>query len=606
MHTVILSTQDNHIHLRFPSNLSTEDTNSINSWWQEYRVALDPGLYIVPIQIFLIKRGWFSIHWVNKGYLLLDKDKEVSGLLKKVEIQKHLFIELANKNNRVYNPILDTLPLKRKLLQFQNENVQALISMSSGANFSVPGSGKTFMTLAVWSFFREQIPHLLVICPKSAFESWCEEARDTLNVPTRVNEFDESINPQTDILYLNYEQLENESKLNRICKWMRQSPTMLVIDEAHRIKGGSASVRFRACKKLADNSARIDLLTGTPMPQGYEDLRNLFSLSWVAIRPPLLSNNFFESLSNGGIFVRTTKTDLNLPDLSVSEIDLEMSPIQSQIYRALRRDFATRFGIGKNDRAFFARRGKAAMGLIACASNPGLLNSRYPEDIALGLTWPPLALAGTEELINVLQDYHHHEVPIKFKWVIEKVSTLASKDKKVIIWTSFIGNIQALSSYLKKFKPVIIYGATPKDDRVTELERFRNDRECSVLITNAQTLGEGISLHHVCHEAIYIDRSYNANLYLQSIDRIHRLGLDAHQITNVHILRSNETIDQRVSRRLQIKIERMARVLGDGHLNISSIVQADEMVNVPEEMLAMDEEDFNDVLKDALEHLKKS
>lgn len=606
MYTVILSAQDNHIHLKFPLNLSIEDNNSVNTWWQEYTVSSDPGVFIVPIHIFLIKRGWFRTHWANKGYLLLDPGKTVAELIHKVELQQNSFMELATQNNRVFNPILEELPLKRKLLKFQNENVQALISMHSGANFSVPGSGKTFMTLAVWSFFREQIPRLLVVCPKSAFESWLTEARETLKVPTLVREFDESIHPKTDILFINYEQLENESKLNRISRWMGQWPTMLVIDEAHRIKGGSASVRFRACKKLAATSSRIDLLTGTPMPQGYEDLRNLLSLSWGAIRPHLLSNDFLGSLSNGGIFVRTTKTDLKLPDLGVSEIDLQMSPIQSEVYRALRRDFASRFSIGTNDRAFFARRGKAAMGLIACASNPGLLNSRYSEDIALGLTWPPLALAGTEELINVLHDYQRHEVPIKFQWVIEKVSTLASKGKKVIIWTSFVGNIQALSSYLRKFKPAIIYGAISKDDRETELNRFRSDSECSVLVTNAQTLGEGISLHHTCHEAIYIDRTYNANLYLQSIDRIHRLGLHPDQITKVHILRSNETIDQKISRSLQRKIERMAQVLGDEHLNVYSMVQADEMVNIPEEMLGMDNEDFNEVLNDILEHLKKS
>ena len=32
------------------------------------------------------------------------------------------------------------------------------------------------------------------------------------------------------------------------------------------------------------------------------------------------------------------------------------------------------------------------------------------------------------------------------------------------------------------------------------------------------------SLHHACHNAIYIDRSFQADQYLQSIDRICRLG----------------------------------------------------------------------------------
>ena len=45
-----------------------------------------------------------------------------------------------------------------------------------------------------------------------------------------------------------------------------------------------------------------------------------------------------------------------------------------------------------------------------------------------------------------------------------------------------------------------------------------------VLVANYASCAEGISLHHVCHNAIYIDRSFQADQYLQSIDRICRLG----------------------------------------------------------------------------------
>ena len=37
---------------------------------------------------------------------------------------------------------------------------------------------------------------------------------------------------------------------------------------------------------------------------------------------------------------------------------------------------------------------------------------------------------------------------------------------------------------------------------------------------------EGISLHKVCKRALYLDRTYNAAQYLQSRDRIHRIGSD--------------------------------------------------------------------------------
>ena len=92
---------------------------------------------------------------------------------------------------------------------------------------------------------------------------------------------------------------------------------------------------------------------------------------------------------------------------------------------------------------------------------------------------------------------------------------------------------------------------------------FKHDPSCQVLITNPQTLGEGISLHHVCHDAVYLDRTYNAGHYLQSLDRIHRLGLDPKQKTNVFILQTKHTIDQVINFRLDTKISRMAEMLDD-------------------------------------------
>ena len=66
-------------------------------------------------------------------------------------------------------------------------------------------------------------------------------------------------------------------------------------------------------------------------------------------------------------------------------------------------------------------------------------------------------------------------------------------------------------------------------DQIMELKnnikKFKDkDSDCKVLVANYASCAEGISLHHVCHDAIYIDRSFQADQYLQSIDRICRLG----------------------------------------------------------------------------------
>ena len=114
------------------------------------------------------------------------------------------------------------------------------------------------------------------------------------------------------------------------------------------------------------------------------------------------------------------------------------------------------------------------------------------------------------------------------------------------------------------------------------------------MISNPQTLGEGISLHKVCHDAIYMDRSYNAGHYLQSLDRIHRLGLPVDQETSIHILSTKETIDQRVGIRLEQKIERLSDALKDEGLIKSSL--PDEELILPNELLGIDKFDLDDLL----------
>ena len=131
---------------------------------------------------------------------------------------------------------------------------------------------------------------------------------------------------------------------------------------------------------------------------------------------------------------------------------------------------------------------------------------------------------------------------------------------------------------LADLNPVSLYGAIPTgedegaDTRENRIKRFHEDPACSVIIANPAAAGEGISLHKVCHDAIYLDRSYNTTHYLQSIDRIHRLGLPPGTETNVHIFQTIApkgigSIDYSVSRRLAKKLRNLQQLLDDPDLH---------------------------------------
>lgn len=107
----------------------------------------------------------------------------------------------------------------------------------------------------------------------------------------------------------------------------------------------------------------------------------------------------------------------------------------------------------------------------------------------------------------------------------------------------------------------MVYGGTA--DREEQIRRFREDPDCHVLISNPSTLGEGISLHHECHDAVYVDRDFMAGRFLQSLDRIHRLGLAPGTETRVTVLAAEGTIDEVVAMRLEAKLEFMGAILDD-------------------------------------------
>ena len=347
--------------------VSDSDWRVLIRWWNEdnyYQPVLES--FLLPFEVFAQKSSWLRINWKEIGTFNISQAlKDELGKQKQI----HNNFEKA-KNHKRNLPNIDwkKLKLKRVPTDEQKNNIKSMVSIPNGANFSVPGAGKTMTTLATWKFLRGEgsVDKLLILCPKSAFGAWAdEEPKETFieNVETQVF-VGGAINPSTEILILNYEKLENNKYLERISNWVLRQSTMLVLDEAHRVKGGGDSTRWQACKKIADISSRIDLLTGTPMPQDYSDLRNLLLLSWRNLPKSKLSDANIRDFQRGGLFVRTTKEELNLPKLEIIEIPIEQSHIQRQIYSALKKSYAGSFLLPMDQEAHFRKRGRAVMSLI--------------------------------------------------------------------------------------------------------------------------------------------------------------------------------------------------------------------------------------------------
>ena len=85
------------------------------------------------------------------------------------------------------------------------------------------------------------------------------------------------------------------------------------------------------------------------------------------------------------------------------------------------------------------------------------------------------------------------------------------------------------------------------------------------MIANPAACGESISLHKTCNHAIYYDLSYNCAQYLQSLDRIHRVGGSEFMEANYHFLQYKNTIDVDIKKNIDKKTQKMNEIIEENY-----------------------------------------
>jgi SNF2 family DNA or RNA helicase len=477
---------------------------------------------------------------------------------------------------------------KGPLTEFQQQNIKKLLVLLHGANFSVPGAGKTRVTLAVFHARRlaGEVRRMLIVCPKSAYESWQSEAKQCFVDAPQVAVMDTAIPPPADIVLINYERLPDARP--SLSAWLRSQPALLVLDEAHRMKLGAQGAWGAACLALGPYAVRRMILSGTPAPNGAKDLENLFSFVW----PGLGKNEVIRALAGNDLrqasarlqplFVRTTKKQLALPPVDIVVRRIELPPLHRELYNALVGQASARFRSQEDD---VESLGKVLLYLLMAATTPALLAVGSSPHEPLPYRVPPLLPPPNSSLKDLMRDLPQYELSPKFQEVVKIVASNAEQGRKTLVWSTFVRNLKSLESLLSRFRPALIHGGT--EDRDKELSRFRNDPSCFVLLSNAATLGEGVSLHQDCHDAVYVDRDFSAGRFLQSVDRIHRLGLPKDTETRVTVLSANQTIDELVEQRLKMKLDFMGGVLDD-----PAVLALSDLDEEPSAAIGMDHGDL--------------
>ncbi len=527
-----------------------------------------PWRYFLSVMRYL--RQFFATHRSDYKVYFTDNAKE--QLKRATDTSYNAAIAMPARSESEIDNILAGVGfgIGRPLTDNQKHNLAKISHLPGAATFSVPGAGKTTEALAFFFINAIETDRLLVVAPKNAFGAWEEQLEACMGkgygcfVRLRGGEAAIQTALQTNPKYMliTYDQLRNVK--NTIVNILSSGNVYMFLDESHRIKGGKQTKRADTILEMSHLPKRKLIMSGTPMPQSPKDLIPQFSFLYPT--KDVSESTVIDSIRP--IFVRTTKGQLGIPELNHIVHKVPMTQLQREIYKTLKSEICRQLNpvLTDSSRYELRRIGKCVMKIMEFVSNPALLSNDM--DYAFDRRVGALLLASDGP---------------KIEYVCRRARELASENKKVIIWSSFVQNVELIALRLSDLGAEYIHGGVDagdendNDTREGKIKRFHDDPACKVLVANPAACSEGISLHKVCQYAIYLDRSFNAAHYMQSEDRIHRLGLAPDAKPQVEFVECEDSVDQVVRNRLELKVRTMAQALEDSSLNVEiSSVDYDE------------------------------
>lgn len=445
-------------------------------------------------------------------------------------------------------------------LPHQEEGTRFLRDRQVAGLFDEQGLGKSkqLIDAITQSIEKGVLDGALVICPNTLKATWGDEieqhsiSRYAIFGAGKKARRDAFRSLRAAFYVINYEAVVAE--LPSLRALLRFKRIALVLDESHRIKTPTARVT-RAVHSLRRDAARRYIMTGTPVANKPEDVwTQVFFLddgaalgaSFEAFRARFCTSvggytrveELRERLSSVSLR-REKEGTVQLPSKTFIRVSIALAGEQLRMYEAMRNELA--LWIQDLSGAEVLARAENILTrlvrLAQLASNPALLDSRYQEK--------PAKFAALDELVPAY---------------------LADSSNKVVIWTSFVGNIPTLLRRFAPLRPVSLYGEMDGRSREAAVAAFKQEPSVRLLIANPSAAREGLTLT-TARTAIYLDRTFNLVDFLQSQDRIHRLSQT--KPCEIVLLTAEETIDEFVDFTLSQK-QRLARYAQSDCDNISN------------------------------------
>lgn len=447
---------------------------------------------------------------------------------------------------------------KTKPLNHQIEAIEFVSSHDIVPLFDEQGLGKSKVVIDALCKNLEAgiIGGALIICKKSLLYMWKREVEKHSNLfPIVINGTKKTRGRsllRSGHFYIgNYETVvENYDLIELLLKSRKMA---LVLDESQIIKNPEAKVT-RTILGLRDLAEKRIIITGTPIANKPDDIWSQFFFldggRLLGVSYPSFKKQFKLNLKGvqdlsqfeanlktlreriASISIRRTKDVLELPEKVFTQMTVKLAEKQREIYDLAREEMLCEITdisgeiIQEEIENYLVK----LLRLTQIASNPRLIDDTYDE------------------------------TPAKFPALDGLLSSIIEKGEKAIVWTSFVDNVKALKHRYSGYGARTLFGEMSIIERETVITKFLNDDLCRVLVANPSAAKEGLTLTSA-NNAVYLDRNFKMDDYLQSQDRIHRIGQT--KPCNIFKLIADNTIDEYTDEILEKKEAISKYTLGD-------------------------------------------
>ena len=573
----------------------------------------------------------FQIFTENKYKIIPDqKINEILQQLKEIKEEFEKFTQIGIEIKKDKNPDLPNIELaknskgeKYSVKPFQKMPINHMITVPNTANFSIPGSGKTLMTLSSFNILKNQnkIDQMWVIGPIASFKAWETDyeklfdksiSKNTLRYKGSVDERKRLTSQikDKDIIIISYGTASNDIELIKKIWKNNDKKILLVLDESHHIKSfeettieGNETISSKMIR-LGKHANRRCILTGTPIPRDLEDLWSQITFLWPHNEPfkelgdgtgkgfqKYIKNEFGveEEIKDIMDFMwsRVTNKEMapEMPDRHPWPIQVQMDSTQQQIYHIIKHQAVTEMDEGRSREAVRKLKKALIIRLYQTVTNPRLISENDRDFQINGIKTPQKK--GDQDILNLLSQYDGGKTTPKIMEVAKHARELSTgigkraldnKPKNVLIFTIFKGTADDIAKELKDLEPLVVKGDIDGIERESRYEEFKNwdfSNGCGkILIATVGAVAESVSLHKnkndepVCQNVIYAERSHNAGQYMQSLFRVYRVGSKKELDINYYYYKSEfdggiTSIDDTIDGILKDRTDRMFDILGD-------------------------------------------